>query len=96
MELLAAFCVRQQINQNQICRVLECVSTEEALPILQESGKMQTVMDYIVERICYYMENRSGGRLKIDCILYANGYGELARSKEAEGWFTLLGQEQVQ
>ena len=95
MELLAAFCVREQIELQQIDRILECVTTEEALPILRESGKQQTVMDHIAERICYYMENRSGGRLKADCILYANGYGELAKSKEADRWFTLLEQEQV-
>lgn len=95
MELLAAFCVREQIELQQIDRILECVTTEEALPILRESGKQQAVMDHIAERICYYMENRSGGRLKADCILYANEYGELARSKEADRWFTLSEQEQV-
>lgn len=95
MELLAAFCVREQVETGQISRILECVTTEEALPILTESGKLQPVMDHIADRICYYMENRSGGRLKTDCILYANGYGELARSKEAESWFTLLAREQA-
>ena len=94
MELLAAFCVREQMELGQVRRILECVTTEEALPVLTESGKRQPVMDHIAERICYYMENRSGGRLQTDCILYANGYGELARSKEAEAWFTLLAQEQ--
>ena len=95
MELLAAFCVRELIELPQICRILECASTEEAIPILIESGKQQPVMERIVERICYYMANRSGGRLKIDCILYANEYGELAKSKEAQEWFTLLEQEQA-
>lgn len=94
MELLAAFCVREQMELGQVRRILECVTTEEALPVLTESGKRQPVMNHIAERICYYMENRSGGRLQTDCILYANGYGELARSKEAEAWFTLLAQEQ--
>ena len=94
MELLAAFCVREQMELGQVRRILECVTTEEALPVLTESGKRQPVMDHIAERICYYMENRSGGRLQTDCILYANGHGELARSKEAEAWFTLLAQEQ--
>ncbi|MCM1122482.1 MAG: cobalt-precorrin-5B (C(1))-methyltransferase CbiD [Eubacterium sp.] len=95
MELLAAFCVREQIELQQICRILECATSEEALPILIESGKQQPVMERVAERICYYMENRSGGRLKVDCILYANGYGELAKSKEAQEWFTLLEREQA-
>lgn len=95
MELLAAFCVRERVGQRHIRRILECATTQEALDILEESGKQQSVMDRMAERICYYMENRSGGRLKADCILYADGYGELAKSKGAEEWFILLAQEQA-
>jgi cobalt-precorrin-5B (C1)-methyltransferase len=42
------------------------------------------------------MEKRAKGNLQIDCIIYANEFGELAKSKGVEEWFTLLGQEQVQ
>lgn len=96
MELLAAFSVREHVESEQICKVLDCVTTEEAVRILQESGKLQSVMEYVVERICYYLEKRAKGKMKIDCILYANEFGELAKSKEAELWFTLLEQEQAQ
>ena len=94
LELLAAFSVREQVDIRRAGRILECATTEEALHILQECGKLQPVMDRIAERICYYMENRAGGRLKTDCMIYANGFGELARSKGAEEWYTLWGQEQ--
>ncbi len=96
MELLAAFSIKEQIDSLQAEKILECVTTEEAIPILVESGKLQQVMDRIAERICYYMENRAAGKMQIDCILYANKFGELAKSKGAEAWFTLLGQEQEQ
>lgn len=49
----------------------------------------------IAERICYYMENRAGGKMKTDCILFSSEYGELAKSKGAEEWFILLGREQA-
>ncbi len=94
MELLAAFAAREQADLTQIRRILECVTTEEAIPILMESGKLNAVMERAAERICYYMENRAGRKLKTDCILYANVFGELAKSKGVEKWFTLLGQEQ--
>ena len=95
MELLAAFSVREQAETEQIRRILDCATTEEAVRILEESGKLRPVMEYAMERICYYLEKRAKGKLRIDCILYANEFGELARSKEAEGWFTLLAQEQA-
>jgi len=96
MELLAAFAVREQVDAGQVRRILECAATEEAVGILKESGRLQPVMERIAERICYYTERRAGGRMKTDCILYTNELGELARSREAEAWFTLLAREQGQ
>ena len=95
MELLAAFAVREQVKPERIVRLLDCVTTEEAIPILQESGKLQQIMEHVAERICYYLDKRAKGKLQIDCILYANEFGELARSKEVAQWFTLLEQERV-
>lgn len=96
MELLAAFAVREGVPVEQILQMMECVTTEEAVRILSESGKRQAVMDYAMERICYYLGKRAKGKMQIDCIMYANEFGELARSEEAPKWFTLLGQEQEQ
>ena len=61
--------------------------------ILDECGKRQEVMDYAMERILFYLEKRAQGKLAIECIMYANDFGALAKSKEAEEWFTLLAQE---
>ena len=63
---------------------------------LKESGRLYEVMDYAMERICFYLEKRAKGRLEIDCIMYSNEFGELAKSRKAEKWFTLLAQEQAQ
>lgn len=93
MELLTAFAIREGAEPEQCRRILECVTTEEAVAVLAENGKDRPVMEYVAERICYYLEKRSGGNLKIDCVLYSNEYGELARSKGAEEWFTLLAQD---
>ena len=96
MELLTAFSIREQVEPLQVRKILECVTTEEAVSVIEKSGKLQQIMEGIAERICYYMENRAGGKLETDCILFSNEYGELAKSKGAEEWFTLLGQEQEQ
>lgn len=94
MELLAAFAIRHGVEMQKICQILDCVVTEEAVRILEQTGKRQDVMDYAMSRICYYLEKRAKKKIQIDCIMYSNEFGELAKSKEAEGWFTLLAQEQ--
>lgn len=96
MELLAAFAVRFQVPEERIQEMLECVTTEEAVRILKECRKEREVMDYAMERICYYLDKRVKGQLQIACCMYSNEFGELAKSKEAAEWFTLLVQEQEQ
>lgn len=95
MELLAAFSVRARVEPEEIRRILDCVTTEEAVHILAKSGKLRPVMEIATERVCYYLEKRAKGKLQIDCILYTNEFGELAKSKGAAKWFILLEQEQA-
>ena len=52
--------------------------------------KGQEVMDYAMERICYYLNKRTKGKMKIDCVMYANEFGELAKSKGVSEWFSFL------
>lgn len=94
MELLAALAAQEGLDTAQICDILTCATTEEALAVLEKSKKLQAVMDRAARRVCFYMETHAGGKLKADCILYANAFGELAKSEGAEEWFTLLEQEQ--
>ena len=90
MELLAAFALRCQVPAECARRILDCLNTEEALALLQESGKLQEVMDYAMERICFYLDKRAGQRLEIACIMYSSEFGELARSREADLFFIFL------
>lgn len=94
IELLTAFSVKCKVPMKYVTRLLECLTTEEALSVLKESGKLYEVMDLAMERICFYLDKRARGRLQIECIMYSNEFGELAKSREAEKWFILLEQEQ--
>lgn len=94
LELLAAFSVQARAAQETVLRILDCVTTEDAVRILKEEGILDPVMETAMKRICYYLEKRAGKEMAIDCIMYSNEFGELAKSREAETWFTLLEQEQ--
>ena len=96
MELITASAIRQGISVQTACEILACVTTEEAVRILEKNGKRKAVMEDAMEHICYYLNKRAMGKMQIDCIMYANEFGELAKSKGAEQWFTLLAQEQGQ
>jgi cobalt-precorrin-5B (C1)-methyltransferase len=94
LELLCAFAAKQGVEPDKLCAILDCITTTQALQILEESGRREEVMAYAMERILWYLDRRAQGKLEIDCIMFENEYGELASSKGVEAWFTLLAQEQ--
>lgn len=96
IELLTAFAFKCGVEPEYIKLIMDSLTTEEALAALKESGRLYEVMDYTMERICFYLDKRAKGRLEIDCIMYSNEFGKLAKSRKAEKWFTLLAQEQAQ
>lgn len=89
MELLAAYAIKAGMASEEILKMMECVTTEEAVKHLETCGKLKEVMQELVEKICYYLEKRANGKIKVDCIIYTNEMGELAKSEEAKSWFTL-------
>ena len=96
MELLTAFAVKVGVELPVAQQILTCVTTEEAVRILDSCGKRASVMEAAMERIFYYLNKRAGGKMQVECLMYANEFGELAKSEGVEEWFTLLEQEQEQ
>ncbi|MBR1816259.1 MAG: cobalamin biosynthesis protein CbiD [Lachnospiraceae bacterium] len=96
MELMAAAGIEAKVSQSTLKEVLKCVSTEEAIRLIKEEGKLAEVMQYILKKVMYYLCKRAGERLNIECIIYSNEFGELAKSEGADRWLNLLVQEQEQ
>ncbi len=84
MELMAAAGLRAGIPAEAARELLDCVSTEEGVRILEEWGRLKESMGIIMEKACFYLDKRAAGRLHVECIMYANETGELAKSKGAE------------
>ncbi|MBQ8924162.1 MAG: cobalamin biosynthesis protein CbiD [Lachnospiraceae bacterium] len=96
MELMAAAGIEAEVSQSTLKEVLKCVSTEEAIRLIKDEGKLAEVMQYILKKVMYYLGKRAGERLNIECIIYSNEFGELAKSEGADRWLNLLVQEQEQ
>ncbi len=90
MELLAAAALKSGGSKTQALEILEAVTTEEGIRILQEGGNLQMTMQILMEKIMFYLQKRAAGRLQIECMMYANGYGLLAESSGAEAMLEAL------
>ncbi len=84
MELIAAAGIQAGISAKTAGEILDCVTTEEALRILEIAGKRKKTMEILLEKICFYLNKRAAGRIRTECILYANEFGELAKSEGAQ------------
>ena len=65
-------------------RMLEQVTTTAALELLQERGILEPVCQTILDRILYHLRKRAGEDIEVECILYENSFGLLAKSEHAE------------
>lgn len=95
VELLVAAGLRAGVSRDNLMKILYSATTTEAIAYLEEEKKTKPVMDYLMERIIYYTNKRAGGKMKIECILYDNQYGELAKSEGAEEFLHELQHENV-
>ena len=84
MELLAAAGIRENVSLECLKKILDCVTTEEALAFIDAEGKKEDVMEDIMKKIDFYLKKRAAGRLQIACIVYSNAYGLLGMTGKAE------------
>ena len=84
MELLAAAGIRENVSLKCLKKILDCVTTEEALAFIDAEGKKEDVMEDTMEKIDFYLKKRAAGRLQMACIVYSNTYGLLGMTAKAE------------
>lgn len=96
MELFCGAAIRRGASAETAGKILDCLTTEEAIGILKQENLVEPVMDEVMKRVMFYLNKRSGGKMEIACILYSNEFGLLKASEGVEKWLTLLVQEQGQ
>lgn len=90
MELLAAAGLKAGCDANAARAVLETAVTEEGIRILKEAGCCEKAMEYVMERILFFLRKRGGEGFQIECMTYCNQYGLLAKSAGAENMLAAL------
>ena len=84
MELLAAAGLVAGCDGETARAILKTAVTEEGIRILAEVGLKEKAMEYVMERILYFLRKRGGEDFQIECMTYCNQYGLLAKSEGAE------------
>ena len=91
MELLCAAALRAGCSVEACKRVLDCISTEEALRNIEEEGLLDKTMELVLEGVMRTLALKAGESLRTECIIYSNDFGALAQSDGAAALIKRIG-----
>lgn len=92
MEVLCSCAIRAGVKSEAAERILDCITTDEAIAILQEVKMAERTMAILMERIEFYLQHRAYKGLEIAVITFSNQYGILGSTSKAED---LLKQQKI-
>lgn len=84
MEILTANALRAGAPAAVLKEVLDAVTTDEGLHILQKEGYLEKTMEFVMEKIAFYLDHRAYGKLALGCLVFSNEFGELGRFGDVE------------
>ncbi len=83
MEILAANAGAVGLPQREIEEILDCVTCDDGLRILKESGYYEQTLARLTDRVAFHLQHRAGEQMQIGAILFSKEYGILGRSNSA-------------
>lgn len=84
MEVLASCALRAGADADTARDILACVTTDEGLRVLEQSGVWEQAIQILMEKIDFYLQNRCGRRMLTGAVIFSNVFGELGRTKDAD------------
>lgn len=82
-ELLTAQALRAGADAATAAELLDTITTEEGLAVLDHKNLLKPTMEETVRRAVWYLQKRAGQELKVGLILFSNVYGLLGESSLA-------------
>ena len=83
-ELMAAFALRAGADRDTAMKILDSITTDEALEIMEEAGVRERAARLMLERIRYYLQHRIGGAIRTEAILFSGKFGYLGQTEGAQ------------
>lgn len=84
MEILCAHAVRAGASAGLARRILDCVSSDAALELLQEAGLLDRTMASVTETAGRHLRRRAGDGMAAEAVVYSQPYGILGKTSGAE------------
>jgi len=91
MDILASCSVAAGLDISYIRRILNCVTADDALDVMHETGSVKNVMDVMIKRIAFNLDNRVRGKIETGAMVFSAKYGRLCETDNAENMIKRIG-----
>ena len=76
-------------------KMMECVTTDDALKYLKEADLMEPVMERIMEKMEFYVNQRAQHQLELGVITFSNVFGILGQTKNVPDLVKKIGRDKT-
>lgn len=83
MEIISANTALLSDDISLVREIMGCTTTDEAIVLLDRSGKLKPVMENIIQKAHFYLNNRVSGKMETAVIMFSNEFGILGKTDNA-------------
>ena len=91
MEIMASNALLAGASPEACRMIMDCVSTDDALEILDSEGMIEKTMELLIPKIEFHMNHRVRGSIKVGAITFSSQYGTLGRTPSADELLSHVG-----
>lgn len=84
MEILAANAAVAGAKIQTVLRIMDCISTDDALEVIDSEGLIPKVSSILMDKIEYHMNHRTGGAIRTSAVMFSSVYGLLGKTSLAD------------
>lgn len=95
-EVMTANAMRAGCSPYTVRKILDTVTTDEALALIQTEGKLQETVKEITNRIAFYLNHRSYGRIQTGAVVFSNELGYLGETLSAKELMESIRKQEIQ
>ncbi len=91
MEIIASNAILAGADAETAKEILGCISTDDALELLNEKGLMEKTMEILIPKIEFHMNHRVKGDIKVAAIVFSSEFGTLGQTPSADELLAKVG-----
>ncbi len=84
MEILAANAAMVGASIQTVKRVMNCISTDDALEVIDSEGLVPELSELLMKKIEFHMNHRTGGAIRTSAVMFSSVYGLLGKTSLAD------------